>query len=92
MRRGKVKDIYELSNGHLLFHFSDRVSAFDIRLATLVPQKGEVLCSFAKFWFDFLDFPNHMILVPKSDMMEVKKLKYHSVRVRRQRLSIWQFV
>jgi phosphoribosylaminoimidazole-succinocarboxamide synthase len=74
VRRGKVKDIYELSNGHLLFHFSDRVSAFDIRLATLVPQKGEVLCSFAKFWFDFLDFPNHMISVPKSDMMEVKKL------------------
>ena len=51
VRQGKVKDIYELDNGHLLFHFSDRISAFDVRMATLVPHKGEILCSFAKFWF-----------------------------------------
>ena len=75
VRQGKVKDIYELDNGHLLFHFSDRISAFDIRMATLVPHKGEILCSFAKFWFEYLDFPNHMIAVPKKDMMEVRKLR-----------------
>jgi phosphoribosylaminoimidazole-succinocarboxamide synthase len=75
LRRGKVKDIYESDNGHLLLHFSDRISAFDVKMATLVPHKGEILCSFAKFWFEFLDFPNHMLAVPKKDMMEVKKLR-----------------
>ena len=75
IRSGKVKDIYELKNGNLLFHFSDRISAFDIKMATLVPRKGEILCSFAKFWFEFLSFPNHMVSVPEKDMMEVKKLR-----------------
>ena len=70
-----MKDIYESDNGHLLFHFSDRISAFDVKMATLVPPKGEILCSFAKFWFEFLDFPNHMLAVPKKDMMEVKKFR-----------------
>jgi phosphoribosylaminoimidazole-succinocarboxamide synthase len=42
VRHGKVKDIYELDNGNLLFHFSDRISAFDIRMATLVPHKGDI--------------------------------------------------
>ncbi|MEO9363530.1 MAG: phosphoribosylaminoimidazolesuccinocarboxamide synthase, partial [Nitrososphaera sp.] len=30
IRKGKVKDIYELDDGNILFHFSDRVSAFDV--------------------------------------------------------------
>jgi phosphoribosylaminoimidazole-succinocarboxamide synthase len=74
IRRGKVKDIYELENGHLLLHFSDRISAYDVKMATMVPQKGKILCRFAKFWFEYLDFPNHMISVPREDIMEVQKL------------------
>ena len=35
IRKGKVKDIYQLDNGNLLFHFSDRVSAFDIQMANM---------------------------------------------------------
>jgi len=79
MRRGKVKDIYELDNGNILFHFSDRISAFDVKMATPIPRKGEVLCKFAEFWFDSLDTPHHMLKVVATDKMEVKKLQMISL-------------
>ncbi|MDQ3961580.1 MAG: phosphoribosylaminoimidazolesuccinocarboxamide synthase, partial [Thermoproteota archaeon] len=75
MRSGKVKDIYELESGNILFHFSDRISAFDVKMATPIPRKGEVLCKFAEFWFDTLETPHHMLKVVAKDKMEVKKLQ-----------------
>jgi phosphoribosylaminoimidazole-succinocarboxamide synthase len=75
MRTGKVKDIYELESGNILFHFSDRISAFDVKMATPIPKKGEVLCKFAEFWFDTLETPHHMLKVVAKDKMEVKKLQ-----------------
>ena len=74
-RKGKVKDLYILDNGNILFHFSDRVSAFDIKMVNSIPRKGEVLCRFAKFWFDSLDTKNHMVGLHNSDKMEVKRMK-----------------
>ncbi len=74
-RRGKVKDIYELDDGKILFHFSDRVSAFDVPMATSIPRKGEVLCKFAEFWFDRLGTKHHMLKVEAKDKMIVKRLK-----------------
>jgi phosphoribosylaminoimidazole-succinocarboxamide synthase len=75
IRSGKVKDLYELDNGNILFHFSNRVSAFDVIMATPVARKGEVLCKFAEFWFDALGSPHHMVRVVAEDKMEVKKLQ-----------------
>jgi phosphoribosylaminoimidazole-succinocarboxamide synthase len=75
IQTGKVKDIYQLENGNILFHFSDRVSAFDVKMATHIPRKGEVLCKFAQFWFETLPTPNHMVKIVDKDKMEVKKLK-----------------
>jgi phosphoribosylaminoimidazole-succinocarboxamide synthase len=75
MRSGKVKDLYELDNGNIMFHFSDRISAFDVKMATPIPRKGQVLCKFAEFWFDTLETPNHMVKVVAEDKMEVKKLQ-----------------
>ena len=74
IRKGKVKDIYELEDGNILFHFSDRVSAFDVKMATPIPRKGEVLCRFGEFWFNSLDTPNHMLRVQGKDSMIVTKL------------------
>ena len=74
-RKGKVKDLYILDNGNILFHFSDRVSAFDIKMVNSIPRKGEVLCRFAKFWFDSLGTKNHMVRLHNSDKMEVKIMK-----------------
>jgi phosphoribosylaminoimidazole-succinocarboxamide synthase len=75
VRSGKVKDIYDLDSEHLLFHFTDRVSAFDVVLPSSIPLKGEALCKMGAYWFETLGVPHHMVRVEGSDMMVVKKLK-----------------
>ncbi len=57
-----------------MFHFSDRVSAFDVKMATPIHRKGEVLCKFGEFWFDTLGVRNHMIKVLDKDKMMVSRL------------------
>jgi len=74
LRSGKVKDIYDLDDGNLLFHFSDRVSAFDVKFPTHIPRKGEVLCKFAEFWFKQLPYHNHYVRTEANDKLVVKKL------------------
>lgn len=74
VRSGKVKDVYELGDGHLLFHFTDRVSAFDVVLPTAIPRKGEVLCKLGAHLFETLGVPNHMVRLEGEDMMVVKKM------------------
>lgn len=75
IRSGKVKDLYELENGNILFHFSMLVYAFDVIMSTPVARKVEVLCKFAEFWFDALGIPHHMVRIVAEDEMEVKKLQ-----------------
>ena len=52
--RGKVRDIYNVDNDHLLIVTSDRLSAYDIILPDPVPGKGEVLTEISLFWFDMM--------------------------------------
>ena len=75
IRKGKVKDVYEVDKNNIFFHFTDRVSAFDIILPSTIPHKGEILCKFASYWFETLDTPNHMIKIIDKDKMLVKKLE-----------------
>lgn len=75
LRQGKVKDIYELDDGNILFHFSDRVSAFDVKMSTPIPRKGEILCKFGKFWFESLGTRHHMLQVKDNDKMIVRRLE-----------------
>src|SRR5437660_2825398 len=65
---GKVRDVYQLDNDHLLFIATDRISAFDYVLATGIPHKGRVLAQLSLFWFDFLKgiVPNHLITADVS--------------------------
>lgn len=74
-KRGKVKDVYDLGKDQLLFVFSDRVSAYDVVLPSVIPRKGEVLCKLAAFWFNHLKTPHHMVRLENSNKMVVKKLK-----------------
>jgi phosphoribosylaminoimidazole-succinocarboxamide synthase len=71
---GKVKDVYELDEKNLLFHFTDRVSAYDVPMITDIKGKGEILCKFAEFWFRYLDSKNHMVRLDAKDKMVVRKL------------------
>jgi len=72
---GKVKDLYDFDDEHLLFKFSDRVSAYDVKFNQDVPQKGEVLCKFAEFWFNELPVPNHFIRRESDTEIVVKKMQ-----------------
>jgi len=65
---GKVRDVYQLDNDHLLFVATDRISAFDYVLATGIPHKGRVLSQLSLFWFDFLRdvAPNHVVTADVS--------------------------
>lgn len=74
LRSGKVKDIYEVDEEHVLFHFSDRVSAFDVKFPTPIPRKGEVLCKFAEFWFNKLPVKSHYVRTEAKDKIVVKKM------------------
>jgi len=72
---GKVKDLYDVDDDTILFKFSDRVSAFDVKFKQDIPKKGNVLCKFAEFWFDELDVPNHFIKRESENEILVKKMK-----------------
>ncbi len=74
---GKVKDIYTLDHipDCLMFRFSDRVSAYDVKFSQDIPRKGEVLCRFAEFWFEKLDIPNHFVRRESNVDIIVKKMK-----------------
>lgn len=75
VRSGKVKDIYDMDAEHLLFHFTDRVSAFDVILPSLIPRKGQVLCKLGAYWFETLGVRNHMVRLEGNDKMVVRKLQ-----------------
>lgn len=72
---GKVKDIYEKDEQSLVFRFSDRVSAYDVKFKENIPQKGEVLCKFAEFWFNKLSVPNHFVKRQSDNEILVKKMR-----------------
>ena len=71
---GKVKDVYELEDGKLLFKFSNRVSAYDVKFKDEIPKKGEVLCKFAEYWFKKLCVPNHFVERKSDTEIVVRKL------------------
>jgi phosphoribosylaminoimidazole-succinocarboxamide synthase len=67
VRRGKVRDIYDLGDTLLLVS-TDRISAFDWVLPTGIPDKGRVLTQLSRFWFEhFKDVPNHLISCDVED-------------------------
>ena len=67
VRRGKVRDIYDLGDTLLLVS-TDRISAFDWVLSSGIPDKGRVLTQLSRFCFDyFKNVPNHMISCDVTD-------------------------
>lgn len=50
VNKGKVRDLYDIDDNHLLIVTSDRISAFDVVLPTPIPGKGRILTETAQFW------------------------------------------
>lgn len=69
---GKVREIYEIDGDKLLLVVSDRISAFDYILPSLIPNKGKILNQISAFWFDFFKdiIPNHIISTNTKDFPE----------------------
>ncbi len=65
---GKVREIYEIDDRHLLFVATDRISAYDVVLDQLIPDKGRVLTGLSLHWFGLLDTPNHLVTTDLSDV------------------------
>jgi phosphoribosylaminoimidazole-succinocarboxamide synthase len=72
LRSGKVRDLYEVDDDHLLLVASDRVSTYDVVHPTPVPDKGRVLTAVSAFWFDRLGdlVPNHLVSTSVLDLPE----------------------
>ena len=51
---GKVRELYRIDDGHLLFVATDRISAFDYILDSQIPDKGRILTAMSVFFFDYL--------------------------------------
>ncbi len=68
IRRGKVRDIYELADS-LLMIASDRISAFDVVLPNGIPGKGKLLTQISLYWFRQMEdiIKNHLIATNVDD-------------------------
>ncbi len=75
-KKGKVREIFEMEDS-LLFVASDRISAFDWVLPSLIPDKGKILTQLSVFWFEFTSdlCPNH-VLTAKFDEFPSLLQKY----------------
>ena len=71
LRRGKVREVYEIDPDHLLLVASDRVSAFDVVMNEAIPHKGAVLTQLSAFWFERLEsvIPSHYITADADEII-----------------------
>jgi len=82
---GKVRDIYEVDDKHLLFVASDRISAFDVVMAEPIPDKGRVLTAMTAFWLEQVTdiTPNHLVTLGPPAEAGVADLAGRSMVVRK---------
>ncbi len=87
--RGKVRDIYDVDERHMLIVTTDRLSAFDVVLPTPIPGKGAVLTRLSNFWFARTRhiLPNHLADIPLDtvlkDPAERKQVEGRAIVVRK---------
>ncbi len=87
--RGKVRDIYDIDDKHMLIVTTDRISAFDVILPTPIPGKGRILTEVAEFWFDKTKdiIPNHLVreldITPKLTVDERKQISRRTMVVKK---------
>ena len=72
IHQGKVRDIYDVDDQHLLIVATDRLSAFDVVLPDPIPFKGQVLTQISLFWFGKTAHiaPNHLSGLRVEDVIE----------------------
>jgi len=76
LHRGKVRDIYEVDDRHLLIIQTDRLSVFDVILPTPIPGKGKILTALSNFWFARLKHivPNHLTDITAESVVSTSEI------------------
>jgi phosphoribosylaminoimidazole-succinocarboxamide synthase len=93
LRRGKVRDVYEVDADRLLVVATDRVSAFDVVMRETVPYKGAVLTQLTAWWLRQLasQVPHHMISADADEIIrEVPALEPHHDLLRGRAMLAWR--
>ena len=78
VRRGKVKEVYEVSPTELEFRFTNDISVFDKHIPSEIPFKGESLCRTSAHWFarcERLGIPHHFLGLHGPTAMRVRRVK-----------------
>jgi len=72
LRRGKVREVFEVDAERLLLVATDRVSAFDVVMREPVPYKGAVLTQMTAWWLRRLEstVAHHMISADIGEIVE----------------------
>ncbi len=88
VHKGKVRDIYNVDDQHLLFVTTDRLSAFDVVFNQTIPNKGRVLTQVSNFWFEKTKniVPNHLSKVCLSEVLnddQVAQLEGRAIVVKK---------
>jgi len=93
LRRGKVRDVYEVDGDRLLVVATDRVSAFDVVMRETVPYKGAVLTQLTAWWLRQIegDVPHHMITADADRIVrEVPALEPYYDLLRGRAMLAWR--
>ena len=94
---GKVREVYDLEDGRMVIVTTDRISAFDVILPTMITDKGKVLNALSDFWFNFTGdiVKNHMISSNLKDLpVEFQKPEYEdrTILVRKLKMIPYEVI
>ncbi len=89
LHKGKVRDIYDIDDDHMLIITTDRISAFDVVMPNAIPGKGNILNEVTQFWLNKLQhiIPNHRSelslesVLPNAD--ERREVEHHAMVVKK---------
>ena len=86
-KKGKVREVYEVGE-NLLLVASDRISAYDYVLPSLIPDKGKILTQLSLFWFGHTELicPNHVITADVDEYPEV--LRDHKQKLEKRSMLV----
>ncbi len=97
VRRGKVRDVYEVGSDRLLLVATDRVSAFDVVMDEPIPYKGAVLTQISAWWLRLLQehfgasLPHHLITANTDEIIrDVPELQPHRDALRGRAMLCWR--
>jgi phosphoribosylaminoimidazole-succinocarboxamide synthase len=86
-KKGKVREVYEVGE-NLLIVASDRISAYDYVLPSLIPDKGKILTQLSLFWFGHTELicPNHVITADVDEYPKV--LRDHKQKLEKRSMLV----